>query len=99
MSKKQKIHNPNNVGIFKSITFSSRSASNAVAAVVMGYLTFYCTDMLSMPASLVGTLLLATKIFDGFTDLVAGFIVDKTHTKLGKARPYEIAIVGVWLST
>lgn len=89
----------NHVGIFKSITFSSRSVSNAVAAVVMGYLTFYCTDILAMPAGLVGALLLATKIFDGFTDLVAGFIVDKTHTKLGKARPYEVAIIGVWLST
>jgi Na+/melibiose symporter-like transporter len=33
------------------------------------------------------------------TDLVAGYLVDNTHTKLGKARPYEFAIIGVWIST
>ena len=59
-------------------------------------LTYYCTDMLGMGATLVGTLLLASKIFDGVTDLFVGFIIDATHTKWGKARPYEIFIVFVW---
>lgn len=52
--------------------------------------------MLGMGATLVGTLLLASKIFDGVTDLFVGFIIDATHTKWGKARPYEIFIVFVW---
>lgn len=59
-------------------------------------LTYYCTDMLGMGATLVGTLLLASKIFDGVTDLFVDFIIDATHTKWGKARPYEIFIVFVW---
>ena len=29
----------------------------------------------------------------------AGFIVDRTHTKWGKGRPYEWCIVGMWLCT
>lgn len=52
--------------------------------------------MLGMGATLVGTLLLASKIFDGVTDLFVDFIIDATHTKWGKARPYEIFIVFVW---
>lgn len=47
----------------------------------------------------MGTLLLASKIVDGFTDILAGWLVDNTHTKWGKGRPYEIGIVGMTLSS
>ncbi len=55
--------------------------------------------MLGMDPVLVGTLLMASKLFDGVTDLLAGVLIDRTNTKWGKARPYEFAIFGVWLST
>lgn len=45
---------------------------------------------MQLNAGLVGTLLLVSKLFDGVTDLVAGFLVDCTNTKLGRARPYDI---------
>lgn len=38
-----------------------------------------------------------SKFFDAFTDLVIGYVVDRTRTRLGKARPYEFAIVFLWL--
>ncbi|MDE6846832.1 MAG: glycoside-pentoside-hexuronide (GPH):cation symporter [Lachnospiraceae bacterium] len=79
--------------------WSSRAISLAINVVFIMQLTYYCTDILMMPTLLVGTLLLASKIFDGFTDLIVGFIIDKTNTKLGKARPYEIFIIFVWLFT
>lgn len=67
--------------------------------ILIMQLTYYCTDMLGMGAALVGTLLLVSKLFDGVTDLCVGFIIDRTNTKWGKARPYEICIVFVWLLT
>ncbi len=79
--------------------WSSRGLSLALNVLLMGQLTYYCTDMLGMTPLLVGTLLLASKIFDGVTDLFVGFIIDKTHTRFGKARPYEIFIVFLWLLT
>lgn len=79
--------------------WSSRSVSLGVNVVLIGYLTYYCTDVLGMNPALVGILLLASKVFDGVTDLMAGFIVDKTHTRLGKGRPYEICIIFVWIFT
>ena len=39
----------------------------------------------------MGTLLLVSKLFDGVTDLFAGYLIDNTHTRFGKARPYEFA--------
>ena len=79
-----------NLRLFNEITIN---------AVFIGYVTYYATDMLGLSAGLIGMLLLVSKIFDGVTDLVIGFIIDKTHTKLGKARPYEIFIVLAWFFT
>ncbi len=76
--------------------WSTRAISLAVNVVLISYLAFYCTDMLGMNPTTVGAVLLVSKIFDGFTDLVVGYVIDKTNTKWGKARPYEWFIVGVW---
>lgn len=76
-----------------------RPASTGVALMVMGYLTVFAVNTMKMPAALVGSLLLASKLIDGVTDLFAGYIVDNTHTKWGKGRPYEWCVVGMWLST
>lgn len=79
--------------------WTSRGLSLAVNVMLIMQLTYYCTDMLGMEATLVGTLLLVSKLFDGVTDLCVGYIIDRTNTKWGKARPYEICILFVWLLT
>lgn len=79
--------------------WTSRGMSLAVQGILIMQLTYYCTDILGMKAVLVGTLLLVSKIFDGVTDLCVGFVIDRTHTKIGKARPYEIFVVFSWLLT
>lgn len=84
---------------YKALAWSTRGVSLACNIVIVGYLTYYCTNILAMPATLVGTLLLVSKLFDGVTDLIAGYIIDNTNTRLGKARPYEISIIFVWLTT
>lgn len=76
---------------------SSDIAAAGLNVIVLTYLTMYCTDSLGISAGIVGTLLLASKVIDAFTDIFAGWLVDNTHTRLGKARPYEIAIVGMML--
>lgn len=82
----------------RSLAWSSRSISQAVNMVLLLQLTYFCTNALGLAPGLVGTLLLVSKLFDGFTDLVAGVIIDKTKTRWGKARPYELCILGVWLT-
>ncbi len=42
---------------------------------------------------------MVSKFVDGVTDVVAGFIIDRTQTRWGKGRPYEIFMVFLWLST
>lgn len=79
--------------------WSTGTVAVSVNMVFISYITYYCTDMLGMSAVLIGTLLLISKLFDGVTDLIVGFIIDKTNTRWGKARPYEICIVFIWLLT
>lgn len=95
---KMKEKNPDKLGVGRLFLWkSSDVAVAAVQAIVMGYLTLYCTDTLGIGAAMIGTLLLVSKIFDGGTDIFAGWLVDNTHTKLGKGRPYELCIIGVMI--
>lgn len=91
--------NPNKLSIGTLLLWSSSGISQAVQMMVLGFLTIYCTNALGMNAALVGTILMTTKIVDGIVDLFYGYIIDRTNTKLGRGRPYELMIIGLWLTT
>ncbi len=87
------------VGIVKLTLWQTSSISRSITILIMANLLFYCTDTLHVKAGVVSIILMLSKIVDGFTDAVAGFIVDKTKTKLGTGRPYEVFIIGLWIAT
>lgn len=95
----EKQKDPTKVSMGKVLAWNSRPVALGAITIVIGYFSIYCTDTLGMNAALVGMLLMASKIIDGVTDLLAGYMVDNTRTKWGKARPYEICIVLAWLCT
>ena len=65
-------------------------AGNVVYAFLSTFMMFYLTDTVGMNMGVVGTLMALSKLFDGITDLFFGTIIDKTHTRMGKARPWMI---------
>lgn len=99
MAKEKKAKNPKAVGFGRMMAWQLREVSAGIALMAIGYITLYCTDTLGMAPALVGTLLMASKILDGFTDIIAGYIVDRTNTKIGRGRPYELCIIGLWVCT
>ena len=106
MGKKEKINEKGvpfgareKMPLWYGLVWSTRGISAAINVVILMQITFYCTDILGLSAAVIGTLFLVSKIIDAFTDLGFGFILDKTHTKWGKARPYEWFIVFEWLFT
>lgn len=99
MTREQKKADPNRVPVWKLFAWQTSPISAGAVAIIMGYLMMYCTDVLGMSAALVGSLLMASKIFDGVTDLVAGWLVENTHSRLGKGRPYGLCLIGVWVCT
>lgn len=61
---------------------------NQIAAA---FLLNYYTDTALIGAGAIATMFLICRVFDGISDLVMGGIIDKTHTKIGKVRPWLIA--------
>lgn len=65
-------------------------AGNVVYAFLTSFIMVYLTDTVGMASGIVGTLIAASKLFDGFTDIFFGSLIDKTHSRLGKARPWML---------
>ena len=52
------------------------------------YLMIFYTDIFGMPAAVVGTMFLITRIGDSAFDPIVGVVADRTQTRWGKFRPY-----------
>lgn len=52
------------------------------------YLMIFYTDVFGLPAAVVGTMFLITRLWDAVSDPLMGLIADRTNTKHGKFRPY-----------
>lgn len=52
------------------------------------YLLYFYTDIFGIPAAVVGTMFLITRIWDSLNDPLAGIIADRTRSRFGKFRPY-----------
>ncbi len=78
-------------------------------AVLATYLNIYYTDVLKLTSLWGGAFLvifpIVSKIIDAITNVIMGYIIDRTHTPEGKARPWILisapllTITGVLLFT
>ena len=66
------------------------------------YLMIFYTDVFGLPAAVVGTMFLITRIWDSAFDPIVGIVADRTQTKWGKFRPYLLylaipfALIGIF---
>lgn len=67
---------------------SSDFACNLIWQMISLYLLYFYTNVMHLNAAAVSVMFLVTKVFDGITDLIVGFLIDKTNTKWGKSRPW-----------
>ena len=65
-------------------------AGNVVYALLSAFVMLFLTDTVGMNAGVVGTLIAVSKLFDGVSDIFFGSLIDKTNTKMGKARPWML---------
>ena len=54
----------------------------------MSILTFFYTDYAGINPATVGLVMLLSRCFDGVSDVIMGFFVEKTNSKWGKSRPW-----------
>lgn len=65
-------------------------AGNVVYAFLSSFVMLYLTNTVGLNAGIVGTLIAVSKLFDGVTDVFFGSMIDKTHSKMGKAKPWML---------
>ena len=65
-------------------------AGNVVYALLSAFVMIFLTDTVGMNAGVVGTLIAVSKLFDGVSDIFFGSLIDKTNSKMGKARPWML---------
>lgn len=90
------IHSANTTGSEKALGyfFGPCLVYMAYYAIAGTYLTQFYTDVLGITGIFLTLMPVFSKIFDAFTNIIMGRIIDKTHTKQGKARPW-ILISGI----
>lgn len=64
------------------------TACNLVYGMMASVLTLFYTDYAGISAATVGLVMLLSRIFDGASDAVMGIIVERTHSRWGKSRPW-----------
>ena len=69
------------------------------------YLMIFYTDVFGLPAAIVGTMFLVTRVWDSAFDPIVGVVADRTNSRWGKFRPYLLylaipfAIIGIFTFT
>ena len=69
------------------------TACNLVFGMMSTILTLFYTDYAGIPAATVGLVMLLSRVFDGVSDMIMGVVVEHTHSKWGKSRPWLL-----WMS-
>lgn len=82
------------IGVREKISYGFGDvACNVVFALTMSMSTYFYTNVIGMSAALVGTILMLSRIFDGVSDALIGVLVDRTHSKHGKARVWILRMI------
>lgn len=68
-------------------------ACNILFAATANMAAYFYTNVVGMSAAVVGTILLLSRVFDGFSDAIMGVIVDRTKSKYGKARVWVLRMI------
>lgn len=79
----------NKIPFYEKLAFAvGDGGCNFIWTTIGSFLTLYYTDNVGISAAVIGTIMLLSRLVDGFSDLGMGVIIDRTHTRLGKARPW-----------
>ena len=68
------------------------AGGTVITCLIMNFLTFFYTDVFGLTPALVGTLFIALRVFDAISDPVMGVIADRTQSRWGRFRPWQLWI-------
>jgi GPH family glycoside/pentoside/hexuronide:cation symporter len=65
-------------------------AGNVVYSLVTVFSMIYLTDTVGLNSGIVGTLMAVSRLFDCITAFFFGSMIDRTRSKMGRARPWML---------
>lgn len=80
----------NRAKVWQIALFALNNTATNLFMFLMMYVSYYATGIAGIGVVVISTILTAMRMFDGITDPIIGFIMDKTETKFGKFRPFMI---------
>jgi len=100
MSARATVDHSERLPATKLFPWAGAGFSAAANFIILSYVAIYATDTLQLSPAIVGVLILVSNICNAVCGLLAAWIVDRSpETRWGKARPYEFAVIGLWLAT
>lgn len=76
--------------LWQIILFSLNNSATNVYNFAIGFVSYYATGIAGLSVVVVSMILTSMRVFDGITDPIIGYIIDKLESKFGKFRPMII---------
>ena len=80
----------NNAKIWQLALFSMNNAATNLYLALMGYVTYYANGIVGLGVFILSMILTIMRVFDGITDPIIGYLLDKTEGRYGKFRPFLV---------
>ncbi|MGL5122783.1 MAG: MFS transporter [Fusobacteriaceae bacterium] len=81
----------NSSKVYKIGMFVLNNSATNLPLLLLMYYMFYTQNILGLSGVVVGIIGTSIRLFDGITDPIIGFFIDRTESKFGKFRPFMIA--------
>ncbi|GAB3045711.1 MFS transporter [Virgibacillus ainsalahensis] len=85
-------NNYHSAKIWQIAFFALNNTATNLYMFALTFVSYYATGIAGLTVVVVSTILTFMRVFDGITDPIIGFVIDKTESKFGKFRP--IMIIG-----
>ena len=83
------MQNSNKLSVFEKVGFGAGDmAVNVMIAAMFYFMQYFYTDIFGLKPVHVGTLFLAARFVDAFSDPLMGLLTDKFKGRYGRFRPY-----------
>ena len=70
--------------------FSLNTCATNLYLAMMAYVSYYANGIAGISVVMISLLLTVMRVFNGITDPIVGYIIDKTHGRFGKFRPFMV---------
>lgn len=66
------------------------AGGHCISDLISGFLLFFYTDVFGLSPAIVGAMFFVLRIFDAVSDPVMGVIADRTRSRWGRFRPWQL---------